>query len=278
MKSSLFLTIVTAFLISEVAVAEPPYGNERSNGEKIEALPLSRNHSLAKFNLAPKENWPEPIEDEVAHAFFLAEIFEYRWNENDDEARWDAFGWYGGDYNRVWIKSEGSASTAESSGEGDVQLLYGRLISRYFDFQVGLRYEQLWDGNGEDNSRSFAAIGVQGLAPYYFDIEPTLFVSQDGDVSARFTGTYDILLTQRLILQPRIEGNAAVQENREFGVGSGINDIEAGIRIRYEVQREFAPYLGIVYGRTFGETKDFARLEGEDTQECSLVAGVRFWF
>ncbi len=226
----------------------------------------------------PQVSWPDPVDDKMPQAFLLAEIFEYRWNDGDDEARWDIYGWLGGDYNRLWIKSEGKASTGKTSGESDIQLLYGRLISRYFDFQVGFRYEQLWDGGGADSSRSFGSIGLQGLAPYYFDIEPTLFVSEDGDVSARFTATYDILLTQRLILQPRIEGNAAVQDNKEFGVGSGINDMEAGIRIRYEVRREFAPYVGIVYGRSFGETEDLARMEGEDTQEWSLVGGVRFWF
>ena len=258
MKTGFFLVMFAALIVSTVAVAEP----QQSYLSTIKA----------------EAAWPEPVEDEVAHTFFLAEIFEYRWNEDDDEVRWDAFGWYGGDYDRVWIKTEGSASTAESSGEGDFQLLYGRLISRYFDFQVGLRYEQVWNGNGDDNSRGSAAIGVQGLTPYYFDIEPTLFVSQDGDVSARFTGTYDILLTQRLILQPRIEGNAAVQENEDFGVGSGINDVEAGLRVRYEVSREFAPYIGINYAGLFGGTRDLARSEDEDTQKWSFVSGVRFWF
>ncbi len=191
---------------------------------------------------------------------------------------WDVFGWHGGDYNRLWIKSEGSASTRNSSGDGDFQLLYGRLISRYFDFQLGFRYEQLWNDEGSDHSRGFGVIGFQGLAPYYFDIEPTLFVSQDGDVSARFTATYDILLTQRLILQPRIEGNAAVQDNEKFSVGSGINNVEAGLRIRYEFKREFAPYIGINYGRRFGETADFARMDDEDTQDWSFVSGVRLWF
>lgn len=226
----------------------------------------------------PEIAWPDPVDDKVPHSLLLAEIFEYKWNEGDDEARWDVYGWVGGDYNRLWIKSEGKASTGEASGEGDVQLLYGRFISRYFDLQIGYRYEQLWSKDGPDRSRSFGSFGIQGLAPYYFDIEPTLFISQDGDVSARFTGTYDILLTQRLILQPRIEGTAAVQDNEEFGIGSGINDIEAGIRVRYELQREFAPYVGIIYGRSFGETADLARLESEDTQKWSLVAGVRFWF
>ena len=226
----------------------------------------------------PQISWPDPVEDKMPQAFLLAEIFEHRWNNGDDEARWDIYGWYGGDYNRLWIKSEGKASTGTTSGEGDIQLLYGRLISRYFDFQVGFRYEQLWDEGDTDSSRTFGSIGLQGLAPYYFDVEPTLFVSEDGDVSARFTATYDILLSQRLILQPRLEGNAAVQDSEEFGVGSGINDIEVGLRVRYEIQREFAPYVGIVFGRSFGETADFNRIEGQDTQEWSLVAGVRFWF
>ena len=231
------------------------------------------------INLREVENQGLPqVDDRILHTFFLSEIFEYQWNKGEEEARWDVFGWHGGDYNRLWIKSEGNASTGKRSGEGDFQLLYGRLISRYFDFQAGLRYEQLWNDDESDHSRGSAAIGFQGLAPYYFDIEPTLFVSQDGDVSARFTGSYDILLTQRLIVQPRIEGSAAAQDNEKFGVGSGLNNIEAGLRFRYELQRELAPYIGVNYGRRFGETAELTRSDGEDAQKWSFVLGVRFWF
>ncbi|HMO19128.1 MAG TPA: copper resistance protein B [Oligoflexia bacterium] len=236
--------------------------------------------STLLFNGAtlPEDVLPEPVDDTVTYNFFLAEIFEYRMEEGADVGQWDVFGWHGGDYNRLWIKSEGNASTENASGEGDFQLLYGRLISHFFDLQMGLRYEQLWSSDKSEQSQTSLAIGFQGFAPYYFDLEPTLFVSQDGNISARVTGTYDILLTQHFILQPRLEGVVAAQENKDFGVGSGLNDIDAGLRLRYEFTRKFAPYVGVNYSRFFGRTLYLARSEGENTNNWALVSGIRFWF
>ena len=276
MKARVLLALYAILIVPGLVLPQLAFGQTYSPKEAT-SLP-SGSIASGQSNLKPEEAWPNPVDDMDTFTFFLSEILEYRTKNGDDEMTWDVFGWHGGDYNRLWIKSEGSASTRNSSGDGDFQLLYGRLISRYFDFQLGFRYEQLWNDEGSDHSRGFGVIGFQGLAPYYFDIEPTLFVSQDGDVSARFTATYDILLTQRLILQPRIEGNAAVQDNEKFSVGSGINNVEAGLRIRYEFKREFAPYIGINYGRRFGETADFARMDDEDTQDWSFVSGVRLWF
>jgi copper resistance protein B len=231
---------------------------------------------VSQPNLEPDKEWPSPVDDKEWYTFFLTEILEHRSNEGDDSVRWDVYGWHGGDYNRLWVKSEGSASTAETSGEGEIQLLYGRLVSRYFDFQAGLRLDHVW--GDDDETRGLLAVGVQGLAPYYFDLEPTLFVGDEGEVSARFTGTYDILITQRLILQPRLEGNVAVQDRKDFGVGSGVNNFEAGLRLRYELRREIAPYIGVNYGKLFGETADLAREDGEDPDEWSFVSGLRLWF
>lgn len=277
MKAKLFFLIPTALIVSKFAFGEPLAANGQSIHPR-ETASLVDEAKVPEQGGSPLDVWPSPVDDDATHSYFLAEIFEYRWNKGDDTTNWDVFGWYGGDYNRLWIKSEGFASTGKTSGDADFQLLYGRLVSSYFDFQVGLRYEQLWDAAGSDHSRGLASIGFQGLAPYYFDLEPTLFISQDGDVSARFTATYDILLTQRLILQPRLDGNAAVQDTKKFGVGSGLNELEVGCRLRYELSREFAPYIGISYGRRFGETVDFARSDGEDLFTWSFVSGVRFWF
>ena len=278
MNTRLFLAICAWLVVAQTATAEPKSDYDQSNRANNSVIMPGDPIISAQTNLKPEEAWPSPVDDEITHTFFLSEILEYRLNEGIDTADWDLYGWHGGDYNRLWFKSEGSAATQKSSGNSDFQLLYGRLISRFFDLQIGLRYEQRWSDTGSDRSRGSAAIGVQGLAPYYFDLEPTLFVSQDGDVSARITATYDILLTQRLILQPRIEGVAAVQRNEDFGVGSGLNNIETGLRIRYEFKREFAPYLGINYGKQFGETADLVRDEGEDPSIWSLVSGVRLWF
>lgn len=224
------------------------------------------------------KDWPAPVEDSQWFSSVLVDQLEYRMKEGADTIRWDAVGWYGGDYDRLWIKTEGDWRTSgERGGEAEAQALYGRLIAPFWDLQIGVRYDQ-YSGTGFDRSRSFLVLGLQGLAPYWFDLEPALFVSQEGDVSARLTATYDILLTQRLALQPRFDIDAALQSAEKFGVGEGVNAIGLGLRLRYEVIREVAPYLGIHYLCRMGETADLARTSGDRAREMSLVAGMRFWF
>lgn len=228
---------------------------------------------------APAEDrWPSPVADREVYSFFLFDLFEYQAGRNADGLRWDVVGWVGGDYDRLWLKTEGAHQpSGEDSGEADLQILYGRLISPFWDFQAGVRREWLYSA-GPDKTRDFIVIGVQGLAPYWFELEPALFISEDGDISARFTAEFDLLFTQRLILQPRFETEFAFQEVEEFGVGQGINDVELGLRLRYEFRREFAPYLGISWRRDVGETADLTRRDGEDVEDFSLVGGVRMWF
>lgn len=236
-----------------------------------------RSNDSKKNTYSSAPGWPSPVDDTAWHSYLTAEIFEYRINESKD-ARWDVFGWYGGDYERVWFKSEGAASTESSAGRSDVQLLYGRLISRYFDLQMGLRNEQIWENNNAIHSETSASIGVQGLAPYYFDIEPTLFVTETGAVLARFTGVYDFQLSQRLILQPRLEFSLSSESSETFQRGSGFTDSEVSIRLRYELHRKFAPYVGIAFEKSYGGTADFVRAEGDQLSEWMFVTGVRWWF
>ena len=225
------------------------------------------------------KNWPEPVEDSQRFGFLLFDQLEYRVNSSAaDTFRWDVVGWYGGDYNRLWVKTEGIWRTSgERGGEAETQFLYGRLISPFWDFQAGLRYDQ-FSGAGFNRGRTFAVIGLQGLARYRFDLEPALFISQDGDVSARLTATYDMLLTQRLILQPRLDFDAALQSVKKFGVGEEVNSIGLGLRLRYEIRREFAPYIGVQWLRRLGETADLSRRGGGDVRDIALVLGVRLWF
>ncbi|HMP89698.1 MAG TPA: copper resistance protein B [Kiritimatiellia bacterium] len=223
-------------------------------------------------------NWPEPVEDHMRFHSLLVNQLEYQMNEGDDTLGWEAVGWYGGDYNRLWLKTEGEwRTTGERGGEAEVQALYGRLIAPFWDFQAGLRYDQ-YSGEGFDRSRGFAVIGLQGLAPHRFEVEPALFISQDGDISTRITTTYDLLLTQRLILQPRLDFDAAVQSAEEFGVGEGVNSLGMGLRLRYEIMREVAPYIGVQWLNRFGETADISRRDGGDADEITAVFGVRLWF
>ncbi len=228
--------------------------------------------------LMARHNWPQPVEDDQVFNYLLFDQLEYRNNDGSDTFSWDVQGWIGGDYNRFWLKTEGDDNSfSNDGGEVEVQVLYGRLISPFWDFQVGLRYDWLY-GDGPGRSRAFAVIGFQGITPYEFDIEPALFISEDGDVSVRLIAEYDVLLTQRLILQPRFEVNVAAQDAKDFGVGRGFNDVELGLRLRYEIQREFAPYIGISWVKNFGNTADIARSEGDEVNNFAVIAGLRLWF
>lgn len=231
----------------------------------------------APTNLYPRKDWPSPMDDRMRHFFFLADVLEYRPDGNDSDFRWDIESWYGGDFNRVWLKSEGEQSAKERDYNLDAQVLYGRFVRKYYDFQIGLRGEtRVYEGHNE--SRAHAVIGFEGHAPYRFNVEPALFISEEGDVSAGFTATRDLLLTQKLILQGRFETSVAIQEVKEFATGSGLNNIELGLRLRYEIRREFAPYIGVTYEQSFARTEDLVRREGGDPSQVRFVTGVRIWF
>lgn len=215
--------------------------------------------------------------DNKTYFFFQADRFEYYSIGDPSPIVWDVQGYIGTDINKFWYKAEGEALTSEKEGEMEFQGLYSRAITSYFDIQAGLRYDLAYNSI-ENNTRGFAVIGVQGLAPYLFEVDGSLQLSEDGDVSATFEGELDLLVTQRLIAQPRFATNLALQEVEEWGVGSGINNVQLGFRLRYEVRREFAPYLGISWNRKLGETADFSRLEGGEVSTLGLVGGVRMWF
>lgn len=216
---------------------------------------------------------PEHHELLVGHVLF--DQLEYRFGGDGNNAlAWDGQAWYGGDYERVFIKTQGEYSEAEDEFENaEIQLLYSRLLGYYWDIQGGVRFDP-----APAPERFYGVIGLQGLAPGYFEVDLQGFVSEKGDLSARFEAEYDLLITQRLVLQPKFEINVAAQRVRELGVGSGINDIELGLRLRYELVREFAPYIGVSWDRKIGQTARLARDEGEDVDTLSFLVGVRFWF
>ena len=248
-----------------------PVANTRAKNDGADAETQSPPGTVGK-------DWPKPVEDSQRFGYLLLDQLEYRLEEGDDTMSWDAVGWYGGDYNRLWLKTEGDWRTVgERGGEAEFQALYGRLIAPFWDVQIGVRYDHV-AGAGFDRSRGLAVLGLQGLAPYRFELEPSLFISQDGDVSVRLAATYDLLLTQRLILQPRLDFDAAVQSVEKFGVGDGVNSTGLSLRLRYEIAREFAPYIGIQWLHRFGETADIARSDGGRAEDLAAVFGVRLWF
>lgn len=185
----------------------------------------------------------------------------------------NAQAWYGGDIDRLWLKSEVEAAFGRRPEQAEVQALWSHALNPWFNLQTGVRYD--FEPSPE---RAHFVLGLQGLAPYWLDVDGALFLSEKGDLTARFEAEYDQRITQRLILQPRAEVDFALQDAPAIGVGSGLSKAEMGLRLRYEIAREFAPYLGVEYNRAFGDTADFMRAEGEEIDDLSFLVGVRAWF
>lgn len=224
-----------------------------------------------EYPLPPKE-WPAPVHDSPAISFLLIDRLEYRAQKGADARVWDAQGWIGGDYDKLWFKTEGTRVRGRTE-EAEVQALYARLISPFWYLQAGVRADVR-----PRPSRTGLVLGIQGLAPYWFDVEANAFLSEGGRLSARFEAEYDFLLTQRLVLQPRIETGLSASSDTARGVGRGINDVELGVRLRYEVSRQFAPYIGFNWARKVGDTADLVRARGEEVREYGVMVGLRAWF
>lgn len=243
--------------------APPPPVPAGHAGDAIygeQAMAMGRHH-LAQFHGGQR------------FSYVLANILETRVQSGRDGYEWDAKAWYGGDINRLMVKSQGEGVFNGPVEKAEVQALYSRAIDPYFNLQAGLRYDFR-----PDPSRAYAVVAVEGLAPNFFDVEGSLFLSDRGELMARLEGYYDQRITQRLILQPKAEVNFAAQASRDIAVGAGLSNAELGLRLRYDIQREFAPYVGLSYRRAFGETRRFLEAEGERATSLSFVAGIRLWF
>jgi copper resistance protein B len=204
--------------------------------------------------------------------WFQGDRLETQVREGADTFLWDIQGYYGGPTERLWFKSEGEGEWGSAPGDAEAQALFSKAFKPFWDFQAGIRH----DLAGPDTTH--AVIGVQGLAPYMFEIDTALFLSHRGDVTARIEAEVDQRITQRLILQPRIEANLSAQDIPALGISAGLDQIEVGARLRYEIRREFAPYIGIEQSWRTGNGADFARLRGEDPSVTSFLVGIRFWF
>ena len=206
-------------------------------------------------------------------SMLLVNLAEYQFRKGRDGVRWDGEAWFGGDIDRLEISSEGDATPGHRIEDAEVQALWSRAVDPYFNLRTGVRQDF-----GAGPSRTYLTAGVEGIAPYWLDIEAAAFVSDKGRVSARLKVDYDLRITQRLIVQPRAEANLALVDDVRGGVGSGLSNIELGLRARYELRREFAPYIGVSWLRQTGDSARFARAGGQGASERSVVAGVRFWF
>ncbi|MGD9968611.1 MAG: copper resistance protein B [Hyphomonadaceae bacterium] len=199
----------------------------------------------------------------------MVDMAEFQFGDDETTFHWEGEGWIGGDINRFVFKTEGEAGEDDVES-AEVQALYSRAIGPYFDLQAGVRYDIEPSPN-----RAYAVIGFEGVAPYWFDTTGALFVSDEGEVSARLEGSYDARLTQRVILQPRAEINFSADDIPELELGSGVTDVEVGLRLRYDITRNFSPYVGVSYEAKLGDTADYASAAGEDESGARLVIGLR---
>jgi len=209
----------------------------------------------------------------MPYSLIMADRFELQSGGGSDNLLWDAQGYYGGDINKLWIKTEGDYSFTEDMMEdAEVQALWSRAVSSFFDLQAGVRYDF------EPEGLAHAVIGMQGLAPYWFEVDAAAFISEKGDITASLEAEYELLLTQRLILQPRLELGLSLQDINERSIAAGLTDVNLGLRLRYEVKREFAPYVGIDWQRSLGGTANRVRAAGGDASRAAFVVGIRAWY
>lgn len=198
---------------------------------------------------------------------------ETRVRDGRDGYKLDAQAWYGGDIDKLWLKSELEGSWGTKPKHAEVQALWSRAIDPWFDLQAGVRFDPQPGPN-----RSHLVLGVQGLAPYWWEVDGAVFLSNKGEVTARAEAEYDLRITQKLIVQPRAEVDLSLQDVPELAIGSGLTNASLGARLRYQISPLVAPYVGVEYERAFGKTRRFLRAEGEGPGGLNLLAGIRFWF
>lgn len=192
-----------------------------------------------------------------------------------DSGSWNAYdvqAWYGLDFNRLVLKAEGQESHGRLQ-DARTEVLWGHAVAPFWDTQLGVRHD---GGDGPDSN--WLAAGIQGLAPYWFDVEATAYLGDNGRSALRLNLGYELLLTQRVVLRPQIEVNAYGRDDPSRGIGAGLADATAGLRLRYDITRQFSPYVGVEWSGRFGRTADLARQAGQRTSATDLVAGVHLWF
>ncbi len=215
---------------------------------------------------------PPPINDQKIEVHALLEQLEDRTTGSSNNFRYEGLAWAGTDYDKLFLKFEGTRRNNGTFSDGLNDVLYSRAVSTYFDVQTGVRVDL---DNGRQ--RTWFALGIQGLAIQWFTVEATAYVSSGGHFAAKLNASYDIPITNRLFLQPQAELNVYTKDDPGRGVGSGLGELDAGLRLRYEINRKFAPYVGVAYQKVFGPTATFSRREGSPVSDLRLVFGVRAW-
>lgn len=204
----------------------------------------------------------------------IVDRFEAGFGDGDEAYLWGVQGWTGGDINRFWWKAEGEGAFGDSPEEAELQALYSRAVRPFWDVQAGVRQD--FHAGGEDTTH--LVLGLQGLAPYWWEVDAAAFLSTEGDLTARVEAEYDQRITQRWILQPRVEIEASASDIPELEIGSGLSSVEAGLRLRYEFKKEFAPYVGVEWSRALGDTADYVEARGGEVEDTRFVVGLKAWF
>lgn len=245
---------------------------KRSAGIILGLWVLATGQAVAQTDVQTNNPAPYgmPVEDDRAFYHAILDQFEGRVGR-DNSFRWQGEAWAGTDTDKLWLKSEGETNKGEIE-DGQQELLYDRPISTYFDLQAGARSD-IDSGTG----RTWAALGIEGLAPLFFHVSATGYMSSEGHYAAKLEGDYDLLLTQRLILQPQLEVNLYSKADPGRRLGSGLSDLDLGLRLRYEFSRKFAPYIAMTYENKFWDTAGFARAAGENPSDLRFTAGIRMW-
>ena len=291
--SSLLRIIVAAccFMLPSLAAAQDPHaGHAPTPPPKEQPAKPADDHSAhtGQSAEAPKEPIP-PLTDADRAAAFPAGLNGHATHEGRlnsfvlfDQLEWQGGddggvslenkSWIGGDLHRVWVRAEGESADGQVES-AHAHVLYGRSFSRWWDFVAGVRQDFR-----PGDPQTWAAVGIQGLAPYWFEVEATGYIGGDARTHARFEVEYELLFTNRLILQPLVEVEMYGKSDPERGIGAGLSSLEMGARLRYEFRREIAPYVGVTWQRKLFGTADLARAEGEEAGTARVVVGVRTWF
>ncbi|MDD3762924.1 MAG: copper resistance protein B [Nevskiales bacterium] len=262
--------------------------SDESEGDSTSAEPMKMDMGSMQGGRAPADArdpnaWADGYEytgmagfeqtDQLAFGKVLVDELEFVSGNEGEGIGWSLQGAYGGDADKLWLRSQGLKIEEQAiDSTTDAELLWWRGYTPFWGTVLGVRQDF---GAG---AHSWLAFGIEGLAPYWFELEATGYVGEDGRLSARFKGAYDLLFTNRLILTPEIESNVYSRTERERGLSSGVGNVELGLRLRYEIRRKFAPYVGYVWERSFAGTADLARDEGENPSEHRVVAGLRLWW
>ena len=277
--SLVFCTLILVLRAAPATSAEDPThagheehqpSQEPTESERAHVAPDPPQHPMHEMS---SDRMIELMQMEDSAPFGMLLFDELEWHEknNQDAVHWDAEAWYGTDYNKAWLRSEGNRIDGEY--EGLAELFWDRIVGRWWHAQAGVRHD-FHDGP----SRDWIGLGVQGLAPHWFEVEATVYFGEQSRTAARFSGEFELLITQRLVLQPKVEFDLYGKDDPQNAIGSGLADSEIGLRLRYEIRRELAPYVGVVWTRSYGDTADFARAAGDDVDELRFVAGLRVWF